>query len=80
MDQKASVDVHELCENAPSEFAEYLAHVRALKFEEEPKYAYLRKIFRDLFIRNGFEYDNVFDWTIKRYLECSSRQEEEPLE
>jgi len=31
------------------------------------RFIYLRKIFRDLFIREGFEYDQVFDWTILRY-------------
>lgn len=79
MEKKASVGVDELCEDAPWEFAAYMDHVRALKFEEKPEYAYLRKIFRDLFIRNGFEYDYVFDWTIKKYLECGGPQEK-PLE
>jgi len=50
---------------------------RALGFEGEPKYAWLRKIFRGLFVRNGFEYDNVFDWTIKRYLELDQKQPSE---
>lgn len=79
MEKKATVGIDELCENVPWEFAAYMEHVRALKFEDKPKYAYLGKIFRDLFIRNGFEYDYVFDWTIKRYLEFDGRQEK-PLE
>jgi hypothetical protein len=77
MEKKTTIGVDELCNDAPREFAVYMDHVRTLKFDEKPKYAYLRKIFRDLFIRNGFEYDNVFDWTIKRYLELD-RQQKEP--
>ena len=37
---------------------------------------YLRKLFRDLFIREGFQYDYVFDWTILKYQE--SIQPERP--
>jgi hypothetical protein len=33
--------------------------------EDKPDYGYLRKMFRNLFRRQGFEYDNVFDWTIR---------------
>ena len=27
----------------------------------------MRKIFRDLFVREGFQYDYVFDWTVYKY-------------
>jgi len=27
---------------------------------------YLRKLFRELFVREGFTNDNIFDWTILR--------------
>jgi hypothetical protein len=37
-----------------------------LKFEDRPDYAYLRKLFKDLFYRNGYEYDYVFDWMIQK--------------
>ena len=30
-------------------------------------YSYLRKLFRDLFVREGFVWDYVFDWTILKY-------------
>jgi len=39
-------------------------YCRNLKFEEKPDYTYLRRIFKDLFNRNGFEYDYVYDWNI----------------
>ena len=33
-----------------------------MKFEENPDYSFLKKLFRDLFDRLGFENDNIFDW------------------
>ncbi len=43
-------------------------HVRSRGFDDKPQYAYLRKIFRALFARQGFDHDHVFDWTILKYL------------
>ena len=49
-----------------AEFATYLNYCRSLRFEEKPDYAYLRQLIRNLFHRQGFSYDYVFDWnTIK---------------
>jgi hypothetical protein len=51
-----------------AEFAAYLNYVRALRFEDKPDYGYLRKLFRDLFVREGYTCDFVFDWTILKYV------------
>ncbi|KZV29653.1 pentatricopeptide repeat-containing protein-like [Dorcoceras hygrometricum] len=56
-----------LCRGYPTEFASYFHYCRALRFEDKPDYAYLKRIFRDLFIREGFQFDYVFDWTILKY-------------
>ena len=49
-----------------AEFSTYLNYCRSLRFEEKPDYAYLRQLIRNLFHRQGFSYDYVFDWnTIK---------------
>jgi len=37
-----------------------------LKFEEKPDYNYLRKLFKDLMYRSGFEYDYIYDWVLKK--------------
>jgi hypothetical protein len=37
-------------------------YCRELKFEEKPDYNYLRKVFKELFSRMGYEYDYVYDW------------------
>ena len=46
----------------PAEFTTYLNYCRSLRFEEKPDYAYLRQLIRNLFHRQGFSYDYVFDW------------------
>ncbi len=39
---KQNMNSKELCVNTPPEFRLFVSHCRALKFEEEPKYEYLR--------------------------------------
>lgn len=41
-----------------------IARSRSLRFDDKPDYAYLRKIMRELFAREGFAWDYLFDWTI----------------
>lgn len=53
-----------LCKGYPSEFKDYFAHCNSLGFEDRPDYRYLKRIFRDLFERQAFEDDGVFDWDI----------------
>lgn len=64
--QKITTDI--LCRDLPREFAAYFDHIHSIDFSETPGYSYLRRIFRGLFARKGFEYDHVFDWTILEYL------------
>ena len=33
-----------------------------MRFEDKPDYKYLKQLFRDLFVREGFAYDYVYDW------------------
>lgn len=47
------------------EFATYLTFCRSLRFDDKPDYAYLRTLFRNLFHREGYTYDYVFDWTVQ---------------
>ena len=56
-----------LCKGHPSEFLVFLNYTRTLRFDDKPDYVYLRKLFRDLFVREMFQYDYVFDWTILKY-------------
>ncbi len=45
------------------EFTTYINYTRNLGFEEEPKYDYLRGLFRSLMDANSHTYDFIFDWT-----------------
>lgn len=51
-----------LTRDLPPEFARYLDYCRALAFESRPDYAYLRRLFRELFTRLEFTYDFAWDW------------------
>ena len=56
-----------LCKTYPIEFSIYLNYTKALKFDEKPDYTYIRRIFKELFVREGFSYDYIYDWVLKGY-------------
>jgi casein kinase I homolog HRR25 len=62
LEQKLMTSTAELCRDLPTEFAEFLDYVRALRFDQKPDYTYLRKLFRAVFVREGFKPDYEFDW------------------
>mmetsp|Transcript_52555 Transcript_52555/g.112398 ORF Transcript_52555/g.112398 Transcript_52555/m.112398 type:complete len:448 (+) Transcript_52555:124-1467(+) len=63
MESKRTTAVETLCKGFPAVFASYLNYCRALRFEDRPDYAYLRRLFKDLFMREGFVNDGMFDWS-----------------
>jgi len=67
MEKKMSTPIEVLCKHFPSEFVTYLNYCRSLRFEDRPDYAYLRRLLKDLFFREGYQYDFIFDWTILNY-------------
>ncbi|XP_006652514.1 casein kinase 1-like isoform X2 [Oryza brachyantha] len=66
-EKKMLTPVEVLCKSYPSEFVSYFHYCRSLRFEDKPDYSYLKRLFRDLFIREGYQLDYVFDWTILKY-------------
>lgn len=66
-ERKIATSTEALCRGYPTEFASYFHYCRSLRFEDSPDYQYLKRLFRDLFIREGFQFDYVFDWTILKY-------------
>jgi casein kinase I family protein HRR25 len=66
MEKKMTTPTDILCRGFPNEFGIFLNYTRALRFDDKPDYSYLRKLFRDLFVREGFQYDYVFDWSVQR--------------
>ena len=66
-EKKMSTPIEVLCKGFPPEFVTYFQLCRSLRVEDQPDYSYVRKLVRDLFIREGYQYDYVFDWTILKY-------------
>ena len=62
-DKKLETTVDELCQDIPEEFATFINYAKSLRFTEVPDYCYLRKLLRDLFFSEGFEFDCIYDWT-----------------
>ena len=73
---KSTKTLENLFFDQPQEFVGYLNYCRALKFEQKPDYAYLKKSFKELFNKLQFNYDYIFDWDIQRR---SSPQKNRPV-
>ncbi len=65
-EKKLTTSIEALCHGFPEEFASYLTACRKLQFDEKPDYGVLRKLFKDLFIRKGYEYDYIYDWLLPK--------------
>lgn len=63
MRKKLGISIAELCSGIPDEFHTFLHYTRALAFNTEPDYTYIRTLFQDLFDRCGYQDDGVFDWS-----------------
>lgn len=64
MEKKMSTPSDVLCKGHPNEFRAYFEYCRALRFDDKPDYAYLKRLLKELFFRKGFQFDAMFDWTI----------------
>ena len=75
MEKKMSTPIEVLCRGYPgeAEFRSYFEYCRALRFDDKPDYAYLKRLFKELFYRKGFQYDNMFDWTVLNLQQERSR-------
>ncbi|GIX61757.1 casein kinase I [Babesia caballi] len=62
-EKKIAIPVDLLCKQLPFEFVTFINYARSLRFEDRPDYSYLRRILKDLFFRQGYQYDFIFDWT-----------------
>ncbi|CAN7081914.1 unnamed protein product [Brassica oleracea var. botrytis] len=66
-EKKISTPIEVLCKGHPVEFASYFHYCHTLTFDQRPDYGFLKRLFRDLFSREGYEMDYIFDWTIIKY-------------
>ncbi len=61
--KKLTTPVNLLCKDLPVEFERYVNYCRGMKFNERPDYVYIARIFRELFLRQGYVYDYAYDWS-----------------
>ncbi|GLU09905.1 hypothetical protein SLE2022_267400 [Rubroshorea leprosula] len=66
-EKKLSTPIEVLCKSHPVEFGSYFHYCHSLTFDQRPDYGFLKRLFRDLFAREGYEFDYIFDWTIIKY-------------
>lgn len=64
LEKKISTSTAVLCKGFPAEFRSYFDHVKSLRFDDRPDYDYLKRMFRELFFRKGYMYDQIMDWDI----------------
>eukprot|EP00811_Abedinium_folium_P033975 NODE_6899_length_1627_cov_7.048000.p1 GENE.NODE_6899_length_1627_cov_7.048000~~NODE_6899_length_1627_cov_7.048000.p1 ORF type:complete len:447 (-),score=112.81 NODE_6899_length_1627_cov_7.048000:57-1397(-) len=62
MKKKMSTPVEKLCQNYPAPFSAYLDYCLALRFDDRPDYAFLRRLFKDYRLREEFLQEGAFDW------------------
>ncbi|OAY42027.1 casein kinase 1-like protein 10 isoform X2 [Manihot esculenta] len=77
-EKKMLTPVEVLCKSYPSEFISYFHYCQSLRFEDKPDYSYLKRLFRDLFVREGYHFDYIFDWTILKYPQIGSSSRQRP--
>ncbi|XP_065849178.1 casein kinase 1-like protein 3 [Euphorbia lathyris] len=73
-EKKLSTPIEVLCKSQAVEFASYLHYCHSLTFDQRPDYGFLKRLFRDLFTREGYEFDYVFDWTIIKYQQAQKNR------
>ncbi len=79
MEKKMTTPVEMLCKGFPPEFRTYFDYCHGLRFEDKPDYPYLKRLFKDLFFREGYQVDGIFDWTVLNRQERASRAAKAPL-
>ncbi|KAA3477058.1 casein kinase I-like [Gossypium australe] len=52
-EKKVSTPIEVLCKSHPVEFASYFHYCHSLTFDQRPDYGFLKRLFRDLFAREG---------------------------
>ena len=59
---KRETTAEELCRGLPPQFEEYVKYTRNLKYEEDPKYDYLKNLFLSVLKNYNWEFDYYYDW------------------
>ena len=76
MDKKISTSVESLCKGFPIEIQSFIEYTRQLKFDETPKYSYMKEILMSMAKKERIEFDYDYDWNRKQ-MERKGRKEKE---
>jgi hypothetical protein len=60
---KANISNEDLCKGLPIEMCKYMKYVKSLKYEEDPDYDYLRRLFFTILFKMKERFDLNFSWT-----------------
>ena len=80
MEKKVTFSIETLCKGLPSilsfdtslaELQKYFKSVKDLKFDQTPDYQYLRRLFKDLYMKTIGTGEFMFDWTKKHVYKTS---------
>ncbi|KAG8718455.1 serine/threonine protein kinase [Ceratobasidium sp. 395] len=66
MEKKMTTPTDLLCRGCLNEFGILLNYRRALCFDDNPDCSYLWKSLHGFFVREGYQHDCVFDWSVQR--------------
>jgi len=61
---KKQLGLEFLCKDLPPEFLKYMEITYSLGYGEDPNYELLRNLFKNVYEKQGFSYDNIYDWNI----------------
>jgi len=75
MEKKIDTPIDVLGKGFPPEFTTYLHYTKTLAFEDRPNYAFPAMILNEIFIRQKFEKDLIFDWDIRNMQEKQEQAE-----
>lgn len=64
-EKKCGTAIDILCRGLPVEFSHYVNYIRGLRFDERPDYTQLRRLFKNIMIKNHFIDDKIYDWMLQ---------------
>ena len=64
LEKKKTTSSYELCKDFPNEFSQFVEYTRKLKYEENPDYDFLIKLFNDVLKKDNFRFDYFNDWDL----------------
>ena len=71
---KQNIKMKILCKDLPIEMNEYMKYVKSLKFEENPNYNYLTKLFEIMLEKMSRINDMNFSWVNNSLINCCSKR------